>query len=77
MNYKVGMISLGCPKNQVDAEHMLAMMDAEGWEIVDYVDGCDVVIVTSDFSISKNCSCVRFIPSKYSLPSITKGIGIT
>lgn len=47
MNYKVGMISLGCPKNQVDAEHMLAMMDAEGWEIVDYVDGCDVVIVTT------------------------------
>ena len=24
MNYKIGMISLGCPKNQVDAEHMLA-----------------------------------------------------
>lgn len=47
MNYKVGMISLCCPKNQVDAEHMLAMMDAEGWEIVDYVDGCDVVIVNT------------------------------
>lgn len=47
MNYKVGMISLGCPKNQVDAEHMLAMMDADGWEIVDYVDGCDVVIVNT------------------------------
>ena len=47
MNYKVGMISLGCPKNQVDAEHMLALMDAEGWEIVDYVDGCDVVIVNT------------------------------
>lgn len=47
MNYKVGMISLGCPKNQVDAEHMLALMDAEGWKIVDYVDGCDVVIVNT------------------------------
>ncbi len=47
MEYKVGMISLGCPKNQVDAEHMLALMDAEGWEIVDYVDGCDVVIVNT------------------------------
>ena len=47
MNYKVGMISLGCPKNQVDAEHMLALMDAAGWEIVDYVDGCDVVIVNT------------------------------
>ena len=47
MNYKIGMISLGCPKNQVDAEHMLALMDAEGWEIVDYVDGCDAVIVNT------------------------------
>lgn len=47
MNYKVGMISLGCPKNQVDAEHMLALLDAEGMEIVDYVDGCDVVIVNT------------------------------
>ncbi len=47
MEYKVGMISLGCPKNQVDAEHMLALMDAEGWEIVDYIDGCDVVIVNT------------------------------
>lgn len=47
MDYKVGMISLGCPKNQVDAEHMLALLDAEGMEIVDYVDGCDVVIVNT------------------------------
>jgi ribosomal protein S12 methylthiotransferase len=47
MNYKIGMISLGCPKNQVDAEHMLALMDAESWEIVDYVDGCDAVIVNT------------------------------
>ena len=47
MNYKIGMISLVCPKNQVDAEHMLALMDAEGWEIVDYVDGCDAVIVNT------------------------------
>lgn len=47
MNYKIGMISLGCPKNQVDAEHMLALMDAEGWEIVDYVDGCDAIIVNT------------------------------
>lgn len=47
MEYKVGMISLGCPKNQVDAEHMLALIDAAGCEIVDYVDGCDVVIINT------------------------------
>ncbi|MCQ2472091.1 MAG: 30S ribosomal protein S12 methylthiotransferase RimO [Clostridia bacterium] len=43
----VGLISLGCPKNQVDAEHMLAALDEAGFEIVDYVDGCDVVIVNT------------------------------
>ncbi|MCQ2479855.1 MAG: 30S ribosomal protein S12 methylthiotransferase RimO [Clostridia bacterium] len=43
----VGLISLGCPKNQVDAEHMLAALDEAGYEIVDYVDGCDVVIVNT------------------------------
>ena len=26
---------------------MLALMDSEGWEIVDYVDGCDAVIVNT------------------------------
>lgn len=47
MGYRVGMISLGCPKNQVDAEHMLALFDEAGWEIVDYVDGCDVVVINT------------------------------
>ena len=47
MGYKIGMISLGCPKNQVDAERMLALIDEEGWEIVDYVDGCDAVIINT------------------------------
>ena len=32
MAYKVGLISLGCPKNQVDAEAMLASLDAAGFE---------------------------------------------
>lgn len=43
----IGLISLGCPKNQVDAEHMLAALDEAGFEIVDYVDGCDAVIVNT------------------------------
>ncbi len=47
VSYKVGLISLGCPKNQVDAETMLASLEAEGFEIVDYVDGCDAVIVNT------------------------------
>lgn len=47
MSYSVGLISLGCPKNQVDAEHMLAALDEAGFQIVDYVDGCDAVIVNT------------------------------
>lgn len=47
MAQTVGLISLGCPKNQVDAEHMLAALDEAGFEIVDYVDGCDAVIVNT------------------------------
>lgn len=47
MGYQIGMISLGCPKNQVDAEHMLALVDEKGWSIVDYVDGCDAVIINT------------------------------
>lgn len=45
--YKVGMISLGCPKNQVDAERMLAQLDKNEFEIVDCYDGADVVIVNT------------------------------
>lgn len=47
MGYTVGLISLGCPKNQVDAEHILASLDEAGFQIVDYVDGCDAVIVNT------------------------------
>ncbi len=47
MGYQIGLISLGCPKNQVDAERMLALMDEAGHSIVDYVDGCDVVIINT------------------------------
>ncbi len=44
---KVGMISLGCPKNQVDAERMLALLEKNSCEITDCYDGADVVIVNT------------------------------
>ena len=34
MSIRVGMVSLGCPKNQVDAEHMLYNLREEGCEII-------------------------------------------
>ena len=33
MAYKVSMVSLGCPKNQVDAEMMLSSLQKAGLEI--------------------------------------------
>lgn len=45
--YKVGMISLGCPKNQVDAERMLAQLDKNEFEIADCYDEVDAVIVNT------------------------------
>ena len=44
---KVGMISLGCPKNQVDAEMMLARLADAGYEICNQAEGCDIVIVNT------------------------------
>lgn len=47
MSKKVGMISLGCPKNQVDGEIMLSKLADYGFEITNDVDGADVVIVNT------------------------------
>ncbi len=44
---KVGMISLGCPKNQVDAELMLAKISDAGYEISSEISGCDAVIINT------------------------------
>ena len=45
--YKIGMISLGCPKNQVDAELMLAKLEQAGFEIVNDAFGADAVIINT------------------------------
>jgi ribosomal protein S12 methylthiotransferase len=45
--YKVGMISLGCPKNRVDAEMMIAKLVNAGFEISDDIIGCDAVIINT------------------------------
>ncbi|MDR0884055.1 MAG: 30S ribosomal protein S12 methylthiotransferase RimO [Oscillospiraceae bacterium] len=48
MAEKIGFVSLGCPKNQVDAERMLAQLTAAGMEIVDHLtDPADAVIVNT------------------------------
>ena len=44
---KVGMVSLGCAKNQVDAEHMLADLKSAGYELCAEPGLCDAVIVNT------------------------------
>ncbi|MBR5753751.1 MAG: 30S ribosomal protein S12 methylthiotransferase RimO, partial [Clostridia bacterium] len=43
----VGMISLGCPKNQVDAELMLDKLARAGFAISGDIGECDAVIVNT------------------------------
>jgi ribosomal protein S12 methylthiotransferase len=47
MAYKVGMVSLGCSKNQVDAEIMLALIQENGFELCADAEQCDVVIINT------------------------------
>ena len=47
MAVKVGMVSLGCPKNQMDAELMLASLEQAGYEITADSGYADVVIVNT------------------------------
>ena len=47
MAVRVGMVSLGCSKNQVDAEIMLAKIRSAGYELSADSGLCDVVIVNT------------------------------
>ena len=47
MNKKIGMVSLGCPKNQVDAEIMLYRLKEAGYEITGNEGEADIVIVNT------------------------------
>lgn len=47
MAIKIGMVSLGCPKNQVDAEMMLADLKNAGYEITPTEAEAEVIIVNT------------------------------
>ncbi len=47
MAIKVGMVSLGCPKNQVDAEMMLSTIEKAGYKITADAALADVVIINT------------------------------
>ena len=47
MAYSVGMVSLGCSKNQIDAEIMMAALQKAGYELRDDAALADVAIVNT------------------------------
>ena len=47
MSVRVGMVSLGCPKNQVDAELMLGRLADAGYDLVEDAAMADVAIVNT------------------------------
>ena len=47
MNYKAGIVSLGCAKNQVDAEMLLYNLKERGFTIVNDPADADAVIVNT------------------------------
>ena len=47
MPIKVGMVSLGCPKNQVDAELLLHKIKQDGYVLEPDSGNCDVVIINT------------------------------
>lgn len=46
-NYSVGMISLGCPKNQVDGEVLLKKLKDAGFRIAPSIEDSDAVIINT------------------------------
>ena len=44
---KIGLISLGCAKNLLDSEHMLALLRPAGWEITEDMAEADVGVVNT------------------------------
>ena len=47
MTHTIGMISLGCAKNQVNAEQMLYLLRQAGYEILPDPDGAELVIINT------------------------------
>lgn len=47
MGYNIGMVSLGCAKNQTDAEIMLGLLAGAGHKIVSDPESADIIIVNT------------------------------
>lgn len=47
MKEKIALISLGCPKNLINSEQMLGLLDDAGYELLPDPDGADAVIINT------------------------------
>ena len=55
MSYNVSFISLGCAKNQVNCEQMMATCQAAGYHLQAAPEGCDVVVVNTGGFLASAC----------------------
>ena len=55
MSYHVAFISLGCAKNQVNCEQMMATAQAAGHTVIGAPEGADVVVVNTCGFLSSAC----------------------
>ena len=47
MNKTIHLISLGCAKNQVNSEQMLFLLRNAGYNITEYIEDADAVVVNT------------------------------
>lgn len=65
---KIGVVSLGCSKNQVDCEHMLSLLDAEGFELTVELNNVDIVLInTCSFIGDARAEAVGYIKEAITL----------
>ena len=44
---KIGLISLGCDKNRIDSENMLAYLQSDGYELTGEPSEADIIIINT------------------------------
>ena len=77
---KIGLISLGCAKNLVDSEHMLALLRAAGWDITEDMAEADVGVVnTCGFIEAAKSEAIETIleTAQYKQTGKMKGLVVT
>ena len=77
---KIGLISLGCSKNLVDSEHMLARLRAAGWDVTEDMAEAEVGVVnTCGFIEAAKSEAIETIldTAQYKQTGKMKGLVVT